>query len=234
MKATRENSLAITKTTFGLSPFIRHNTRCGGLAAILVLSALHFQMFVPPALAETPTVRTKGGGRQWSVQVDKVNFEDVSLDPSFRTAIDENLLAELAKTKQFQEVLGSDDRKANDVPHLLILKTTVEEYPPGSKTHRASLDDDGLLGVGPRLFLRLFERTTVSGATKLNVRIQLYTREGRLVLEDVVGHRVQSIGNNLRATQKLAHNVAGTLKRSSLPEPATAPPEQETAKTSKY
>src|SRR6266851_4164749 len=51
---------------------------------------------------------------------------DVSLDPSFGAAIYENLLQELAKTKQFKQVFRSSDRNANDVPGLLILKTTVQ------------------------------------------------------------------------------------------------------------
>jgi NADH dehydrogenase FAD-containing subunit len=43
-------------------------------------------------------------------------------------------------------------RNANDIPSLLILKTIVQNYTPGSETRPAV--------------------TTVNGATKLNVRIQ--------------------------------------------------------------
>ncbi len=139
---------------------------------------------------------------------------DVSLDPSFGAAIYENLLQELAKTKQFKQVFRSGDRNANDLPGLLILKTTVQKYTPGSETRRAV--------------------TTVSGATKLNVRIQLSTREGHIVVEQFVEGDVRFIGNNLRTTHKLAHNVAVTLKRSTLPESAILAPERETGKMSKY
>src|SRR5712692_11184092 len=104
---------------------------------------------------------------------------DVSLDPSFGAAIYENLLEELAKAKQFKQVFRSGDRNANDVPSLLVLKTTVQKYTPGSETKRAV--------------------TTVTGATKLNVRIQLFTREGHVVLEKVVGGNVRFIESNLRA-----------------------------------
>ena len=87
----------------------------------------------------------------------------------------------------------SGDRNANDAPGLLTLKTTVQKYTPGSETRRAV--------------------TTVSGATKLNVRIQLITREGQVVEEHVVDGNVRFIGGNLRATHNLAHNVAAILKK---------------------
>jgi hypothetical protein len=99
-------------------------------------------------------------------------------------------------------------------PHLLILRTTVQTYAPGSETRRAV--------------------TTVSGATKMNVRIQLLTPGGDQVLEHVVAGNVRFIGSNLRATHNLAHSVAATLKRSTLPEMAGIVLEQETGKVSAF
>jgi hypothetical protein len=61
----------------------------------------------------------------------------------------------------------------------------------------------------------------------------LVTREGRVVQEHVVDGNVRFIGGNLRATHNLAHNVAATLKKSTLPEQADLVPEQETGKMSK-
>jgi len=46
--------------------------------------------------------------------------------------------------------------------------------------------------------------TTVSGATKLTVRSQLFTRGGRIVLESTVNGNARFFGGNLRATHKLA------------------------------
>ena len=158
------------------------------------------------------TVGKSEGAQPWSAQVDRVETGDVALEPSFRAAIYENLLKELAKTGQFKQLYRSGDRNANDVPSLLILKTTVQKYTPGSETRRAV--------------------TTVNGATKLNVRIQLVTREGRVVLEKSVDGNVRFIGGNLRATHNLAHNAAVTLKRSTLPKSAVPIPEQGTGKTS--
>jgi hypothetical protein len=163
---------------------------------IVTLSVLP-QLCFASALAESSRAGKGGSAQQWSVQVDKIDSGDVKLEPSFGAAIYENFLEQLARTKQFNQVLRSGDRNANDVPDLLILKTSVQKYTPGSETRRAV--------------------TTVTGATKLNVRIQLFTRDGHVVLEHVVEGDVRFIGNNLRATHNLAHNVAAILKRSTLP-----------------
>lgn len=138
---------------------------------------------------------------RWSVQVNKVDPGDINLAPSFQVAIYENLLDELNKTKQFKLVLRDGDRNAGGVADLLVLKTTVEKYAAGSETKRAV--------------------TTVAGATKLTVRSQLSTREGKIVLERTVSGNVRFMGSNLRATHNLARNIAKTIKKTSLPEPAS-------------
>jgi hypothetical protein len=217
MKTTTASSLATTKTTFSLLAFLRSKSGSGirsRTVAVLIslLSALLFQLYLPAALAQDSTSEKGGEVQQWSVQVDKVDPANVTIERSFTDATYENLLQELAKTKHFKEVFRSGDRNAKEVPRLLILKTTVQAYTPGSETRRAV--------------------TTVSGATKLKVRIQLSTREGHLVQEHVVEGKVRFIGSNLRATHNLAHSVAATLKKSSLPETAVVAPEQETGKMS--
>ena len=86
------------------------------------------------------------------------------------------------------------DRKAGDVPNLLVLKTTVVKYSPGSETRRAV--------------------TTFSGATKLSVRSLLVTPEGKIVLDRTVNGNVRFFGTNLRATHNLARNIAKMIKES--------------------
>jgi hypothetical protein len=213
--SVRPSSLAATKVTFSLSAFLRSKLQLRAVAVLILL--LSGWLYVPTALAQnSPGGKNGTGGKngdaqQWSIQIDKVAPGDVIIERSFRDAIYENLLEELAKTKQFKHLYRSGDRNAKGVPHLLILKTTVQAYTPGSETRRAV--------------------TTVSGATKLNVRIQLLTPEGHQVLEHVVAGNVRFIGSNLRATHNLARSVAATLKRSTLPETASVLPKQETGKT---
>jgi hypothetical protein len=159
-----------------------------------------------PAKTNAPEAKTESIIAQArSVQVDKVDPGDVNIEPAFKVAIYENLLVELAKTKQFKQVFRGGDRDASG-PDLLILKTTVQKYTPGSETRRAV--------------------TTVSGATKLNVRSQLLNAQGQVVLERVVEGDVRFFGGNLRATHNLARNVAETLKKAELPAPALAVREQ--------
>lgn len=208
MKTNKDHSLVATKTVFCLSAVLRHNMRCTGLAVlILMLSGAQLLLFVQAALAKSPLGKN-GGAQQWSVQVDEVDLGNESLDSSFRAAFYADLLEELAKTKQFNEVLRSDNRNANDIPGLLILKTAVQKYTPVSEARRA--------------------------ASRLNVRIQLYTPGGHLVLEQVVEGDVRFIGSDLRATHNLAHNVAVTLKQSILPNPSSMASRQEAEKTPKY
>ena len=151
-------------------------------------------------------------GQRWSVQVDRIDPGATTLDPCFSDAIYENLLHELAKSKQFEHIFRVGDRNSTDVSGVLVLKTLVEKYSPGSETRRAV--------------------TTVAGATKLNVHIQLLTRSGRVVLDRVVEGNVRFIGDNLRATNKVAHNTAKTLKQSTLPGTDSVNPQQSSGKES--
>jgi len=137
---------------------------------------------------------SSGSGRQWSVQVERIDPGYLDLAHSFQVAIYENLLEELNKTKGFKYVLREGDSNATEIPDLLILKTMVVKYTPGSETQRAV--------------------TTVSGATKLTVRSQLLTREGRIALESTVNGNVRFFGGNLRATHNLARNIAKVIRQS--------------------
>jgi hypothetical protein len=137
---------------------------------------------------------SSGSGTQWCVQVERIDPGHLDLAHSFQVAIYENLLEELNKTKRFKYVLREGDSKASKIPDLLILKTMVVKYTPGSETQRAV--------------------TTVSGATKLTVRIQLIARDGKIVLESTVNGNVRFFGSNLRATHNLARNIVNVIKES--------------------
>jgi len=168
------------------------------IACGIVLGAI--MLALPSRLPGQTAATSSSGGNgasatRWSVQIDQVDPGKLGLAYSFQIAIYENLVEEFTKTKQFQRVFRKGDLKASEVPNLLFLKTTVEKYKPGSETRRAV--------------------TTVSGATKLTVRSQLFTREGKVVLERTVNGNVRFFGSNLRATHNLAHNIAKTIKQSS-------------------
>lgn len=166
-----------------------------GMVAALALVVLTLL----PASAAAAKAET---GQAWSIQVDEVQLGDVNLPSDFRMAIYEELVQELTKQKQFSQVYRAGDKNAAGASNLLILKTTMRKFSAGNETERAV--------------------TTVAGATKLNVRSQLFTRDGKLVLEYFVDGNVRFMGSNMHATHVLAHNVAITLKRSTLPEPGAA------------
>ena len=172
------------------------------ISGALMLTVLFACCFAP--CAQAADSKSGKDAPKWSVQVDQVDPGEVNLESAFRIAIYENLLVELAKTKRFHQVFRMGDHHATEAPNLLTLKTTVQKYSPGNETTRAV--------------------TTVAGATKLNVRSQLVTSDGKVVLEKVVDGNVRFFGGNLRATHNLAHNIATQIKESTLPEvkPATA------------
>jgi hypothetical protein len=143
-----------------------------------------------------------GADGKWSVQVEEVNSGEVNLDPAFRVAIYENLLAALEKTNKFEHTYRSGDRLAETRGDLLTLKINVREFEAGSETKRAV--------------------TTVAGATKIKVQSRLQTRDGQVVNDDPVDANVRFFGDNMKATHNLARNVANVIKNSKLPEPATS------------
>jgi hypothetical protein len=165
-----------------------------GFALVAIMLALPGRLSGQTAAAKS-SGDNGASATHWSVQIDQVDPGNLDLAYSFQIAIYENLVDELNKTKQFQQVFRDGDLRAGAFPNLLVLKTTVAKYSPGSETQRAV--------------------TTVSGATKLTVRSQLLTREGRVVLERSVNGDVRFFGSNLRATHNLAHNIAKTIKESS-------------------
>lgn len=170
----------------------------------LIAHGAHMRQSETPASLQSTSEEFQEG-QTWSVQVDRVDPGATTVDPCFSDAIYENLLQKLSKSKEFKHVFRSGDRNAN-VSGVLVLKKLVEKYSPGSETRRAV--------------------TTVLGATKLKVHIQLVTRDGRVVPERAVKGEVRFIGDNLRATNKVANNTVKILRRSTLPAAVGLDPQQ--------
>jgi len=146
----------------------------------------------------TAAAKSGGSDEQWSIQVETVEPGETGLAYSFQIATYESLLEELTKTHQFKHVFREGDRKAIHASNLLVLKTTVVTYTAGSETRRAV--------------------TTFSGATKVGVRSQLVTHDGKIVLDRTVDGKVRFFGSNLRATHNLARNIAKAIAQSPRPE----------------
>ena len=168
---------------------------CLGAIVALAIASVG-QLWGQTAALDSPG-GSSGSERQWSIQVDKVEPGDTQLAYSFQVATYESLLEELNKTHQFKQVFREGDRKATDARNLLVLKTTVVKYTAGSETQRAV--------------------TTFSGATKVCVRTQLVTRDGKIVLDRTVDGTVRFFGSNLRATHNLARNIAKAIAQSPRP-----------------
>lgn len=171
----------------------------------LVAHGAHITESQDRVYARSAAAESAGTAEQWSVQVDRVDPGGTTLDSSFSDAIYENLLRELPKSKQFKQVFRSGDRSANDVSGVLVLKTLVEKYSPGSETKRAV--------------------TTVAGATKVKVHVQVLAQDGRVLLDHIIDGNVRFLGDNLGATNKVARNTVKTLKESNLQAPAAAVPQ---------
>jgi len=170
-------------------------------AVMMIAIAPSPRLLAQPATTQLSSASNNSHTAQWSVQVKTVDPGDASISASFQIAIYESLLDQLSKTKKFTQVFRDGERTASDnVANLLILRTTVEKYTPGSETQRAV--------------------TTVSGATKLTVRSQLCTQDGQVLFDRTVHGEVLFMGSNLRATHNLARNVAKTIKQSALPAPS--------------
>jgi hypothetical protein len=162
---------------------------------VLLLVFLAVQSFA----ADQKIGASNAPNKHWSIQVAEVQSVDANMDPVFRIAIYENLLAELAKTSNFKAIYRTGDRSIN-LDNLLILRVTVHRFEAGSETRRAI--------------------TTVAGATKITADFQLEMHDGRILKEELVHGNVRFVGSNMSATRKLAHSVASKIKASRLPEPA--------------
>ncbi|MGA1998808.1 MAG: hypothetical protein ABSG52_02355 [Terriglobales bacterium] len=145
--------------------------------------------------AAKPAEKPAATATPWAIQIEPVSAEEGKLPPDFAMAIYEKLIEEVGKTNKFQQVFRSGDRRATDVPNLLILTTTLEKFERGSQTKRAV--------------------TTVAGATKISVRAKLATRDSQIKADKTVQGTVRLFGENLKATQNLAKNIATLISQSS-------------------
>ena len=160
------------------------------VAAVVLLGSVLVDRCVPQQAKESglsPQVR-------YAIQIEPVTAGKDELPPEFAMAIYENLVQEVTKTGKFETVFRSGDKRAAEVPNLLVLTSTLQRFQRGSQTKRAV--------------------TTVAGATKIAVTAKLSTRDGHMRFERTMDGKVRVFGENLKATQALAKNIAKALAKS--------------------
>jgi hypothetical protein len=129
-----------------------------------------------------------------AIQIEPVEIGDVKMPPEFRVGVYEHLLAEVSKSGKFQHVYRSGDRAAADVPDLVILRMKVKGFKQGSERTRAV--------------------TTVTGATSVDLAVQVTSRDGNVLVDRDVEGKVRFFGGNLRATNDFSKKVAAILQKS--------------------
>jgi len=177
----------------------------------LVLNVIEPQKLVHAAVAES--TGNSGTGHKWNIEVAPFDPGDAGLTPSFSAAVRENLLNELTRTKRFNLVLRDDDQRTHEVADVLVLKTKVQNYTSVTKTRPSEV--------------------TLTAPGDIDVRVQLFTRGNGLVLDRLVTDKIRSGDKNQRSTPKLARDIAGMLKTSTLPEPADLVPTREASEAQK-
>jgi hypothetical protein len=141
----------------------------------------------PPATAMTPA-GDKTADTGWAIQIGTLKPGDTEISQEFLVATYEYLVEALEKSHKFVAVLRSGDSTAAKYPKLLVLNTDVSKFVHGNEEARAV--------------------TTVKGWTKLAVKMHIETSDGRSVIQKDVESNVRFYGNNMRATETLAHSMS--------------------------
>jgi len=127
-----------------------------------------------------------------AVEVKFVEAE-VSLPPEFQVALYENLIEEVKKTGKFENVFRDGDSAAAGAKDLITLRSNVRLFKKGSAMAR--------------------QTTTVAGATKITVHVQMARPDGRMIIDRDVEGNVRFFGENLGATRDFAKDVAKLIKK---------------------
>jgi hypothetical protein len=158
--------------------------KIAGSSAIWILALL---LFVPaPAGHAQDNAHPKL--KASSIQILMVQSNEVSLPHPFQVALYENTIEQVEKTHKFQHVYRDGDQAASQVPDLVILRTNVYGFKPGSEEKRQVL--------------------TVAGSTQIKVHCQFVDKTGNPELESDVTGKVRFMGGNLRATYDFAKKVS--------------------------
>lgn len=159
--------------------------------ALLLAGSLLAQPNSPGKPVPAPQQAQKLSASAIQVERTEPTTEDLVIPESFRVATYENVILQLEKTKKFQHIYRSGDTTAASVPDLIILRMIPQSYKAGSQKAR--------------------EVTTVKGSTKITLKVQFTSKDGKVLLEKDVEGKVRFFGENLRATYDFAKKVASIV-----------------------
>jgi hypothetical protein len=161
-------------------------------AALLMAASLLAQPISPAKPEPAPEQTQKLTAS--AIQIERIGVpEDLLVPEDFRISTYENVIFQLTKTKKFQHVYRSGDSAAANAPDLVVLHMIPEAFNQGSQKQR--------------------EVTTVSGATSIKMKVQLTSRDGKVLLDRDLQGKVRFYGENLRATNDLAKKVAAVVNK---------------------
>jgi len=123
-----------------------------------------------------------------AIKVEMVQSEGIKLPAEFQVALYENMIQQLKKKSGFAQVFRDGDRNTRDIPHLVVMRSTVTSFKEGSERKR--------------------QVTTVAGATSITVHCQFRDSSGNVVLERDINGKVRFFGANLKATYDFAKRAA--------------------------
>lgn len=123
-----------------------------------------------------------------AIEVEMIQPGEINLPAEFQVALYENLVQQLQKEGGFSQVYRDGDRSATDASDLVTLQTAVTAFKKGSELER--------------------NLTTVGGATSITVHCKFTDKEGKVLLERDINGKVRLFGDNLKATNDFAKQVA--------------------------
>jgi len=168
------------------STTLRLSVVLGLLAAILVSVPPLRGQERPASKATTSSPAPKI--RASAVRVEMIESDEIKLPAEFQVALYENLIQQLEKKGDPWHVYRNGDRRAANLPGLVVLHSTVRGFKEGSEMKR--------------------EVTTVTGATSITVHCQFTDSQGKVLLERDIDGKVRFFGANLKATYDFAKKAA--------------------------
>ena len=145
-------------------------------------------------LAQTTPARTPKLSAS-AIQIELTDVGDVSIPSEFRYAVYERLIEQVRQSGTFQKVFRSGDQAAKNIPDLVTLHTTLNDFNEGSQMKRELVP-------------------VVAGTTTVDVNARVTGPDGKTLLDRKVAGKVRIFGENLGVTNDLAKRITKLLHES--------------------